>query len=131
MCGEVQVQEGVCPASQVGGEGEGHGGHWGAVLTWTSCFCGFAAQHLVMVLGLPLANRVTLDRLPRHRMKENEGKLEPTNVSGLLSRDYCHSKISGCCFTSASKSHVNSSSVSFNAESYREGILEKKKFQLR
>lgn len=132
--GEVRVQDGVAgvenqkprmPRCPVDGEGEGHGGLWGAALTCSTHLCGFAAKHLVVGLGLPLVNRVNLDRFPRHRMEESEDNLEPAGISTtsvtISNHDDSHPESSGCCFTF--KSYVNSSFTGCNSKSYRKGIL--------
>lgn len=80
MWGEVQVQDGIAgaesqkpgvPSCAVDGEGEGHGGLWGATLTCSS-LSGFAATHWVVGVGLPLVNR---DRLARSKVEGSEDKL--------------------------------------------------------
>lgn len=67
---------------------------------------------------LLLVNRVRLDTIAGNRMEENEAKLEPASVSASFvstsNHNDLHSERSGCCLTSASKSHV-SSSLGFNS----------------
>lgn len=108
---EQWVRSPAGPAAQVDGEGDGLGGLWGAVPLWQLsvrfCHACDGGPQAVLVNGL------SSDRIAGGRMEESEDKLEPAGVSVFSvttsNHDNLHSESSGCCFTSACRSHVNSS----------------------
>lgn len=99
----------------------------GAVPPCSSRIYSFAVKHLVGGLRLPLVTGVSGEGLARHRMEESEDPLEPTGICISVTTsnpaDF-HSENSGCCFTSASKSHANPSFASFTQNHMGKAILE-------
>ena len=85
----------------------------GASTVWRELRDAGPGWRLAVGCRLLLVNRVSSDAIARNRREENEMKLEPASVSASFVSTSNHSDLhsgrSGCCLTSASKSHVSSS----------------------